>query len=103
MRILSDSEGQGQAHPNQRRVDRRPCSTPWRMEPTWYRRTARDDTATGSAEPGGCHFCNGRRRWPYLALPVAVYRDRGLGRSNFFRPMPGSRALDITELAHLVQ
>ena len=33
----------------------------------------------------------------------AVYRDRGLDRSNFFRPMPGSRALDITELAHLVQ
>ena len=52
---------------------------------------------------GECHFCNGRRRWPSAALPVAVYRDRGLGRSNFFRPMPGSRALDITELAHLVQ
>ena len=52
---------------------------------------------------GECHFCNGRRRWPSGALPVAVYRDRGLGRSNFFRPMPGSSALDITELAHLVQ
>ena len=57
----------------------------------------------GARNRGGCHFCNGRRRWPYLALPVAVYRDRGLGRSNFFRPMPGSSALDITELAHLVQ
>ena len=52
---------------------------------------------------GECHSCNGHRRWPSAALPVAVYRDRGLGRSNFFRPMPGSRALDITELAHLVQ
>ena len=51
---------------------------------------------------GECHSCIGRHRWPYLALPVAVYRDRGLGRSNFF-PMPGSRALDMTELAHLVQ
>ena len=52
---------------------------------------------------GECHSCNGRRRWPSVALPVAVYRDRGPGRSNFFRPLPGSSALDITELAHLVQ
>ena len=52
---------------------------------------------------GECHFGTGRRRWPSAALPVAVYRYRGLGRSNFFRPVPGSRALDMTELAHLVQ
>ena len=34
---------------------------------------------------GECHFCIGRHRWPSAALPVAVYRDRGPGRSNFFR------------------
>ena len=102
MRILLDSVGQGQAHPNQRRVDLRPRHGE-RSRPGIGGPPGRIRRRGARNREGECHFCTGRRRWPSTALPVAVYRYRGLGRSNFFRPMPGSSALDMTELAHLVQ
>ena len=50
--------------------------TPWRTEPTRYRRSARDDTATGSAEPGGGMSL---LQW---GPPVALCRASGRGLSG---------------------